>query len=366
MQLPREQRRVIFYSEGPTYWAHLGLLLQRFLDASDVPVCLFSSNPDDPGLSNTHPKLKTFLVDEGWVRDWLFANTDADLIVMTTPDLQQYQLKRSKHNVHYVYVQHSLVSLHMAYRPGAFDHFDTIFCAGPHHVSEIRALEKQRGSRAKKVVKHGYERLDQILAEQADERSSPGADETPHILIAPSWGPSGIIEKLGEAPVMALLQAGFRVTLRPHPQTIKQSGETVESIVNRHLENPFFHFDDDVSSTTSLRTSDVMISDWSGAALDYAFGFGKPVVFIDTPRKVNNLEYEELDIEPFESSIRAVVGEIVPQDGLDTLAGVVHRLLDSSSCRDMQEVAVNHVFNVGRSSDAGAKALQQILADHPS
>ncbi len=366
MQLPREQRRVIFYSEGPAYWAHLGLLLQRFLDTSDVPVCLFSSNPDDSGLSYTHPNLKTFLVDEGWVRDWLFANIDADLMVMTTPDLQQHQLKRSKRNVHYVYVQHSLVSLHMAYRPGAFDHFDTIFCAGPHHVTEVRALERQRGSRAKNIVEHGYERLDQILSGRADEGSPPGADESPHVLIAPSWGPSGIIEELGEAPVTALLQAGFRVTLRPHPQTIKQSGETVERIVNRHRQNPSFHFDDDVSSTASLRTSDVMISDWSGAALDYAFGLGKPVVFIDTARKVNNAEYEELDIEPFESRIRTVVGEIVPQDGLDTLGEVVHRLLENSSYKDMQEVAAKHVFNVGRSGEAGAKALQQILADHPS
>jgi hypothetical protein len=109
-----------------------------------------------------------------------------------------------------------------------------------------------------------------------------------------------------------------------------------------------------------------MISDWSGAAVEYAFGLGKPVVFIDTPRKVNNSEYEELDIEPFESKIRTVVGEIVPQDGLDTLGEVVHRLLENSSYKDMQEVAAKHVFNVGRSGEVGAKALQQILADLPS
>ena len=55
MGLPRAQRQVVFYSEGPGYWAHLGHLMQCFLDSSDTPVCFFSSSEDDPGLSIEHP-----------------------------------------------------------------------------------------------------------------------------------------------------------------------------------------------------------------------------------------------------------------------------------------------------------------------
>jgi hypothetical protein len=365
MQLPRELRRVVFYSEGPAYWIHLNRLLERFLDVADVPVCYLSSDQDDPGLALAHPNLKTFIVDEGWIRDWLFANIDTDLMVLTTPDLHQYQLKRSKHKVHYVYVQHSLVSQHMAYRPGAFDHFDTIFCAGPHHVPEIRALEKQRGTRAKNIVEHGYQRLDEILAERVvNDQSSSSIGKVPHILIAPSWGANGIVEKLGNAPVETLLKAGFRVTLRPHPQTLKHSKKAVSSIVKHHLGNPLFHLDDDTSSIASLQASDVMISDWSGAALDYAFGLGKPVAFIDTPRKVNNLSYKELNIEPFESNIRSVIGEIIPQDDLAELGVAVNRLLGCSSREEIRTIARDHVFNIGRSSEVGANALLKILTDH--
>mgnify|MGYP003326545469 CR=1 FL=1 len=46
-----------------------------------------------------------------------------------------------------------------------------------------------------------------------------------------------------------------------------------------------------MSTQESLHRSDLMISDWSGAALDYALGLNKPVLFIDVPRKVNNLDY---------------------------------------------------------------------------
>ena len=31
-----------------------------------------------------------------------------------------------------------------------------------------------------------------------------------------------------------------------------------------------------------------MVSDWSGAALEYSFGLKKPVIFLDLPKKVNN------------------------------------------------------------------------------
>ena len=62
---------------------------------------------------------------------------DVDVVVMTMPDLNQFQIKRSRFSVHYVHVQHSLVSLHMIYRKGAFDHFDTVFCSY-HHIAEIR------------------------------------------------------------------------------------------------------------------------------------------------------------------------------------------------------------------------------------
>jgi hypothetical protein len=366
MQLPRERRRVIFYSEGPAYWTHLQGLLERFLDVADVPVCYFSSSPQDPGLDFSHPALKTFLIDEAWVRDWFFANVDTDLMVMSMPDLHQYQLKRSRHRVHYVYVQHSLVSQHMAYKPGAFDHFDTIFCAGPHHVTEIRALEKQRGTRAKNLVEHGYPRLDAILATRPTEDVASGVPGAPHVLIAPSWGPSGIIEKLGNAPIESLLQAGMRVTLRPHPQTIRKSRKDVDDIVRRHRQNPLFAFDDDASSTASLQASDLMISDWSGASLDYAFGLGKPVVFIDTPPKVNNPDYDELDIEPFESRIRTEVGEIVAEADLGSLGAAVHRQIGKATDSRLSAVADEHVFNLGRSSDIGVEALLNILAEAAS
>jgi len=211
--LEMSKKEITFYSEGRNYWSYIGGLLEELLEKTDVNICYICSSADDPGMQIKHPRLRQFLTDEAVVRDWLFANMETTLLVMTMPDLGQYQVKRSKHDVHYVYVQHSLVSLHMVYRPGAFDYFDTIFCAGPHHIKELRALEAVTGLKEKSVFEHGYARLDAIIAESRLRQNKPDhehkASET-HYLLAPSWGANGTLETgIGERLVSLLMSEGL-------------------------------------------------------------------------------------------------------------------------------------------------------------
>ena len=313
MQLPKSQRRLTFYSEGKNYWPHLEGLIKEALATSDIPVCYFSSDKDDPGLFLEAPNYRTFLIDEGFVRNWLFETIETDVMVMTMPDLHHYQLKRSKHKVHYIYAQHSLVSLHMIYRKGAFDHFDTILCAGPHHVQEIRAMEALYNLPPKNLIEHGYGRLDAIIEEaQKRPRKEKPAGTPKHVLVAPSWGPKGTLESgVGTEIIDQLIMEGYKVTLRPHPQTVKLAKVKIDAILKKHGNDPMFAYEGNIAGQDSLHDSDIMISDWSGAALDYAFGLNKPVLFVDVPRKVNNPDYKQLNIEPFESEIREKIGTII-------------------------------------------------------
>ena len=60
-----------------------------------------------------------------------------------------------------------------------------------------------------------------------------------------------------------------------------------------------------MNAIDSWLRSDVMISDWSGAALEYAFALQRPVVYVDTPQKTVNQDWRDLDLVPFEDVIRA-------------------------------------------------------------
>jgi len=360
-QLPRDQKRIVFYCEGKSYWVHLSGLIHHWLETSDIPICFVTSSANDPGLQIEHPNYHKFLIDEGGVRNWFFENIETDLFVMTMPDIHQYQVKRSKHPVHYVYVQHSIVSLQMIYREGAFDHYDTIFCAGPHHKKEMRALEKQRNLEPKNLVEHGYGRLESILLNNK-EVSAPASSNQKKILIAPSWGENSIIETIGLELVTHLREHNYHVTLRPHPQTVKFDKKKIDAIETAFKHDPDFNLEVDISGQQSLQDASLMICDWSGAALDFAFGLSKPVLFIDVARKINNPSYTEIPLEPFEVSIRTQIGDIVSPDNISA----VHTAIQAIHARSDQTEHLNSlretlIYNPDTASAAGCEALRKLL-----
>ncbi len=349
MQLPKAKRKLVFYSEGKNYWPHLGEVIERMIEQKDISICFISSSLDDPGLSLKAQNYHSYYIGDGFVRDWFFQNIETEIMVMTMPDLNQYQVKRSRYPVHYIYVQHSLVSLHMIYRKGAFDHYDTICCAGPHHIKEVRALEKQYELPPKNIIKHGYLRLDSIIEEAKKHQPSQENRHLIHVLIAPSWGEKGLIESgLADSMISDLLENGFQVTFRPHPQTIKFAKVLVKKIVKQYQSNPLFNFENSVAGQKSLHSSDIMISDWSGVALEYAFGLKKTVIFCDIPKKIHNSEYQKINIMPFEEKIRDEIGVI--WDLKEPISNLVKTLMVKPNKLDSLDIE-EYIYNIKNSTE---------------
>jgi hypothetical protein len=353
MRLPKKMRRVVFYSEGRSYWPIFKGLIDGIIDYSELNICYISSEKNDPGLEFNDNHFNSFFIGDSYVRNWFFENLKADVMIMTMPDLNQYQVKRSKHPVHYIYVQHALVSLHMAYRQGAFDWFDTIFCSGPHHVNEIRCLEEKYHLPQKKILKHGYARLDSIIKHNQESKI---INNFKHFLLAPSWGTNAAIE-LGLAGqiVDKLISFGHKVTLRPHPETVKSSLKIIRKIISKYRDNKMFFYDESISSLDSFYESDIMISDWSGAALEYSLGLKKPVLFLDLPKKINNLKYEDIEIVPLEVLIRDKIGITV---GINDINQSLIETLTYKS-EDLSE----YIFNIGESDYYGVKYILDLAGD---
>lgn len=326
--LAAERRRLVVYSEGPASWPHLGPVVHALLARHELPLAYVSSAANDPGLQLAHLRMQGFLIGDGHVRTMFFNTLDADTLLTTMPDLGSFHLKRSAGTRQYVYLHHSLVSSHMVYRNAAFDHFDVILCAGPHHEREIRAIEALHGRASKQLVAHGYGRLDAILA-SAPPAGTPEA-APPIALLAPSWGPGGLLEKHGDALLRGLAAADWTVLIRPHPATLQHAAAM--ALVRQWCERtPRLQLDTDVAGHGSLLRASVMISDWSGAAFDFALGRERPVLFIDTPRKVNNPHYQQLDIEPIEVFAREEIGTVVGLNDLARLPEHLTRMADAAA-----------------------------------
>ena len=54
------------------------------------------------------------------------------------------------------------LATHTIYRKGAFDHFDSIFCVGHHHIEEISATESVYNLNHKNLVAYGYGLVDKL------------------------------------------------------------------------------------------------------------------------------------------------------------------------------------------------------------
>ena len=360
--LSREARRLVFYSEGPGYWPHFEPIISELWRRYQQPCCYLSSDINDPVLRTPPEGVMTFFIGDGTARTLAFPTMEASVVVMTMPDLQTYYIKRSPYVEHYVYIHHSMVSTHMIYRPEAFDHFDVIFCTGPHHIDEIRTRERLLGLPRKKLIEHGYARLEALIEELGSIESRPevfGTDR-PNVLIAPSWGENALLERLGIDFIDPLLKAGLKVTLRPHPQTKRFKPKLLDSILASYGSQSGFTLEVDIADKRSLLEADLMISDWSGAALEFAFARLKPVLFVDVPRKVNNPDYQALEVEPLEARIREHLGAVVPeQEALTDLTPAIERILadgDDWHGRILKAREAN-VFNLGHSAEHAADAL---------
>ena len=361
--LSRQAKRIVVYSESGQDWHHFALVIDEVTNILGESIVYLTSDPEDPGLRIGNPKIDSYCIGNGLVRTICFQWLEAGVMLMTMVDFNKLQLKRSVNPVTYAFMFHSLISTHMADHADSYDYYDAVLCAGPHQLREIRKREAMLDLPAKKLYEHGYHRLEQLLAQR---RSPPDWQNVGdiHILLAPSWGEQTILNTCGPELVDVLIDAGFRVTLRPHYQTRWMTPDLIDQIADKHQENANFSLIEQMGESDSLFDSHVMITDWSGAGMDYGMGLEKPVLYIDVPPKARNDWWPKLEMEPFESFVRDKIGAIVAPDSLGDVPIKIRELLAHPDQFRANVAGLRNewVCNLGNSSAAAAKAVVE-LAD---
>ena len=140
-----KDQSIVVYSEGSGYWKFLGPVVSSLIADYGREIDYVTSDINDPVLSNPPPNVRGYYVGSGSAFIYTFQTLRASVLVMTTPDLNNFHMKRSRYPVHYTYLHHSMVSTHMIYRNAAVDAFDSILCVGPLHIAETREWEKRHG-----------------------------------------------------------------------------------------------------------------------------------------------------------------------------------------------------------------------------
>lgn len=356
-------KEIVFYSEDKNSMIIFDSIIDELINNYNVKICYVTSSEEELNLISKNKNIKAFYIGDGIVRTKFFLELKARILIMTMPDLGTFHIKRSKiYPVHYLYMFHAMLSTHMVYRKNAFDQFDTIFCVGPYQIKEIEETEKKYNLKPKNLIKFGYNHLDNLL-EKYSEKSDDHKEIINQVIIAPSWGKNGLFETVIEEVIDTLLKSGLKTVLRPHPMSQKKSKKRVIAIQKKYSSNPNFILETNIPNFESLKKSDIMISDWSGVALEFAFVFEKPIIFIDVPKKINNSDYEKISLIPIEENIRDKIGIVLKETEINLLTKKIfeiheHQLEFKEKIKKIREETI---FNIGQSTKIGAENIIKLL-----
>ena len=369
-KLDLDERSIVFYSENSVILYPYVEEIIRELQNRDQKVCYLTSSKDDPILKNKNENVRVFYIGDSELEKMkFFLRLKAKMLIMTMPDLGSYHIKRSKvFPVHYVYVFHTITSTHMVFQKNAFDQFDSMFCVGPYQIQELRATEQLYNLKQKNLVECGSGLIDKLIRSRSSlpqQQNFLSKNNKKNILIAPSWGKQNLLESIGIELVKILLDAGYYVTVRQHPMTIKKSPKIIKQILKKFEKNPDFLLDTNTSSFEQLFSSYALITDWSGIGHEYAFVCERPVIYVDVPKKDYNKEYEKIGLVPFEISIRDKIGEIIAVQNIETIPERIEFLYDPSNNFEnkIQKIRNDSIFNIGESGKVTANEIIRIISE---
>ena len=351
------RHELVLYSEANGFYKYFKGYIELILKNSDIDVHYVTSDPNDSIFKSEEPRVKPYYAnDKDLVA--LFMKMDADIFLMTTPDLEKYHLKRSlvSRQVEYIYTDHSMGSFHLMFREGAFDHFDTIFLCGPNHISEIRQTEYVYGLNPKTLVKTGYALLDELLERVAAIKREE--HERKRVLIAPSWQKDNLLDLCLEPLIEGLSGRDFDIIIRPHPEFVKRFPNKVKKITELYADRigKDIIFETDFSSNESIYTSDVIVTDWSSVAQEFSYTTKRPSIFVNTPMKILNQNYTKIEALPIDISLRDEIGVSLDPADLGKIGDLCEKLISEKDMwRDrIAEVVGQKVYNIGDGARNGA------------
>jgi len=279
--------KIVFYSEGKTYLKYSYLLIE-FLSKTYPNQILYVSSDKEDRFEN--PNIKNLYVGKKFLLQYFFFKIKAQYLFMTTTDLGNNILKKTKNVEKYIYYFHAPVSTTKVYTSKAFDNYDVIFCNGDYQVHEIRKREDLKNLKKKQLFKSGYFYFDYL------KRNLNLKNNNSEILVAPSWNynEKNFINENFEEIIEVLLRKNYNVRFRPHPEHIKRSGIFLNRIKEKFkLRN--FVFDLNIENIKSMEQAQCLVTDNSGIAIEFTLILKKPVLYFKSLKKIHNEEIKDYD-----------------------------------------------------------------------
>ena len=365
-------KHLVFYSEASGFYKYFQAVIEYLLSHSTITIHYVTNDPNDQvfEIAKSQHRIKPYYVGQKRMIT-LMMKMDADMVVMTTPDLDNFYIKRSyvRKDIEYVFIDHAICSIPITYREHALDHYDSVLCVGQYQILEYLEIEKIYGTRKKNLIPCGYGLLDNLIDkyEKQKETESNNENYRKRILIAPSWQKDNILDSCIDQILSGLLGRGYLIIVRPHPEYKKRYTAKMNAMIERYKGVPEDELiiETDFSSNVTIFTADLVITDWSTIANEYSLSTLKPSLFINTPMKIMNKNYKRIPFEPINISLRKKIGIEIELDQIDSISDAVSEIFTKQNeFHDrILQVRSETVFNIGHSGEAGGKYIIQKIIE---
>ena len=361
-------KKLVFYSESNGFYKYYKGIIEYILENTNLTIHYITSDYNDQifDLAKTEKHIKPYYIEEKKLIT-LMMKMDADVVVMTMPDINNYHIKRSyiRKDIEYIFAPHGADSVNLTYRKGALHHYDSILLTGKYQRMECEAENKLYGLENRKLIDFGYTLFDDMAKEyKKAQKTKKQKSDFKTIMIAPSWQKDNIIDLCLDKILKALQGKKYKVIVRPHPQQVRHMKDAFEKMKEKYQGTNII-IQTDFSANDSVFNADLLITDWSSIAFDYAFTTKKPVISIDTPMKIMNPDYKKIDIEPINIWCREKIGEVVRMKDIKDIDKVIARLLKSPTKYEKQitDLEKDSVYNIGKSAKIGGEYIIKCVQD---
>ena len=339
--------KFIFFSESRFYQKYSFPIIEILIKKYPNQVYYVSSDKDDRiNCLNIH----NFFVGNGLLKRIFFLIIKAEYFFLTLTDLDNHHVKKNKNVKKYIYYFHAAGSTFKGYTKTAFDNYDVILCNGQFQKNEIQFRENQKQIKKKKLILTGYFYFDYIL------KNINLKQDANEILFAPSWTykyKNFINENCGEI-INELLNKGYNVSFRPHPEHFKRSSEILKNIKENFNSFKNFRFDDNSESIKSMEKAKCLITDNAGIYLEYMLILNRPVLFLDGIDKIHNEDYNDYrNFMPIEQKFKDDFGTIFSKNEIKNIDLLVENSIKNfnSKIPQLNDLKNNSFFNFGKTID---------------
>lgn len=360
-------KHLVFYSESNGFYKYFKGIIEYLLEHTNITIHYITSDYNDNifKMAEENNQIKAYYIDQKKLIT-LMMKMDADVVVMTMPDLENYHIKRSyiRKDIKYIFIPHGIDSINLTQRYKSINAYDIFFACGKYQRLEAEKTY-ELFNLDRKVYNWGYSLLDDMIAEYEKSKKSKKS-KTKQILIAPSWQKDNICDLCLEELLDSLKKENnYEITVRPHPQEVRHMKEKFEALKEKYKGNKNIVIQTDFSANNTIFNADILITDWSSIGYEYAYTTKKPVIFIDTPMKIMNPNYKDIDVEPINIWSRNIIGKSLRTDQLNDINKVIKDFFNNGDKyeKKINEMLHDSIYNLGNSAEKGANYIIECIQE---